>query len=179
MLSPPNSLKQIFDSDTIEYLKNNKDQIIPELLEKMRSFGNEGKRLAIEILDTERDHEGYYLDSFGNRLSFNGNRGLKGAFAKLDLAEIHETELLKCAQDINYFKDNYVRIRTKDGINFPEMRDYQNDFIDVIVEDDNEDIIGLLPRQCCTAETIITVDNKDITMEGLFNECKRDKRKNT
>lgn len=157
MSSPPNSLnslKQIFDSDTIEYLKNNKDQITPELLEKMRSFGNEGKRLAIEILDTERDHEGYFLDSFGNRLSFNGNRGLKGAFAKLDLAEIHEIELKKCAQDINYFKDNYVRIRTKDGINFPEMRDYQNDFIDVIVEDDNEDIIGLLPRQSGKSVTV-------------------------
>lgn len=174
MLKLSNSLKQIFDSDTIGYLKNNKDQITPELLEKMRSFGNEGKRLALEILDTEKDHEGYYVDSFDNRLSFNGNRGLKGEFAKLDLSDIHEIEIRKCKDDIHYFKDNYVRIRTKDGINFPEMRDYQNEFISIIEDDENEDIIGLLPRQCCTAETIITVDNKDITMEELFNECKRE-----
>ncbi|HKM23662.1 MAG TPA: terminase family protein, partial [Erysipelothrix sp.] len=147
-------LKQIFDDDTIEHLKTNKDQISPELLEKMRSFGNEGKRLALEILDTEKDHEGYYVDSFGNRLSFNGNRGIKGQFAKMDLANIHVEEIKRCAEDIHYFKDNYIRIRTKNGINFPEMREYQNEFITIIEDDVNEDIIGLSPRQSGKSVTV-------------------------
>ena len=176
-------LKQIFDDGTIEHLKTNKDQISPELLEKMRSFGNEGKRLALEILDTEKDHEGYYVDSFGNRLSFNGNRGIKGQFAKMDLADIHIEEIKRCAEDIHYFKDNYIRIRTKNGINFPEMREYQNEFITTIEDDANEDVIGLLPRQCCTAETLVHIEDnnqvKQMTMEELFNECKNDERKNT
>ena len=171
-------LKEIFDRDTIQYLKENKDKITPELLEQLRSFGNKGKKIALEILDTVKDQEGYYVDSFNNRLSFNGNRGLKGAFSKLDLAEIHEIEIERCRNDIHYYKDNYIQIRTKDGINFPDLRVYQNEFIDVLEKDENEDILGLLPRQCCTAETLVHVEDnnqvKQMTMEELFNECKND-----
>lgn len=167
-------IRSIFTPEVIERLRSNKNEITSDLLENLREQGNEGKLIALEILDTEKDHEGYYVDSFGNRLSFNGNRGIKGQFAKMDLADIHIEEIKRCSEDIHYFKDNYIRIRTKNGINFPEMREYQNDFISIIEDDENEDILGLLPRQCCTAETIITVDNKDITMEELFNECKRE-----
>ena len=140
-------IRSIFTNDVILHLKNNKNEITEELLEELRSFGNTGKLIALEILDTVKDSEGYYIDSFGNRLSFNGNRGIKGEFAKLDLADIHIKEILKCKNDIHYFKDNYIRIRTKDGINFPEMRVYQNEFISIIEDDENEDVIGLLPRQ--------------------------------
>ena len=81
-------LKDIFKPEIIEFLKNNKDQITQELLEELRSFGNEGKHLALEILDFPKDSEQYYLDSFGNRVSFDGNRALKKPFTKMDLSSI-------------------------------------------------------------------------------------------
>ena len=147
-------IRSVFTDDVILHLKNNKNEITEELLSELRSFGNEGKKIALEILDTPKDHEGYYVDSFDNRLSFNGNRGLKGEFAKLDLSDIHEIEIRKCKDDIHYFKDNYIRIRTKDGINFPDLRIYQNEFISIIEDDENEDIIGLLPRQSGKSVTV-------------------------
>ena len=147
-------VRDIFTPEVIEHLKSNKNEITSDLLENLREQGDEGKLIALEILDTERDHEGYYVDSFGNRLSFNGNRGIKGQFAKMDLSDIHVAEIKRCSEDIHYFKDNYIRIRTKNGINFPEMREYQNEFITIIEDDENEDILGLLPRQSGKSVTV-------------------------
>ena len=169
-------LKKIFTSEVVAHLKANKHEITGELLEEIRSFGNEGKHLALEILDMNKDDEQYYLDSFGNRASFNGNRRLKKAFTKMDLSPIHKEEIAKCAAHIHYFKDNYVKIKTKSGVNFPDLREYQNDFIDSILPDENEDNIGLMGRQCCSASTTVNIINNSIeaemSFEELFNECK-------
>ncbi len=139
-------LKEIFKPEIIEFLKNNKDQITSELLQELRSFGNPGKQLALDILDFPKDPEQFYLDSFGNRISVRGNRGLKKPFTKMDLSPIHIEELERCSNDIHYFKDNYVKIRTKSGVNFPEMRKYQNEFISLL-NSDEESIVGLMGRQ--------------------------------
>ena len=141
------SLNSILDQPTIDYLKANKHEITTELLHAIRQHGNEGKQLALEILDLDKDNEQYYLDAFGNRMSFNGNRRLKKAFTKMHLYPIHIAELEKCAMDIHHFKDNYVRIKTKSGVNFPDLRQYQDDFINSIIPDENEDNIGLMGRQ--------------------------------
>ena len=141
------SLNQIIDQATIDYLKVNKHEITTELLDALREHGNEGKSIALEILDLAKDDEQYYLDAFGNRMSFNGNRRLKKAFSKLSLSPIHEQELMRCATDIHFFKDNYVKIKTKAGVNFPDLRSYQNEFLDSILPDEHEDNIGLMGRQ--------------------------------
>lgn len=171
-------LKSIFTKEIQQHYKNNKHEITSELLETLRSYGNEGKHIALEILDFEKDSEQYYLDAFGNRVSFNGNRRLKKSFTKLDLAPIHIEELKRCQEDIHYFKDNYVKIKTKSGINFPDMRSYQNDFITLMQDDDKESVVSLQPRQCCCSGTSINVINnsKEETMnfEELFNECKNE-----
>lgn len=140
-------LKDIFTDGIINHLKHNKHEITTELLDEIRSFGNEGKHLALEILDLNKDNEQFYLDAFGNRMSFNGNRRLKKAFSKQDLSPIHIEEIKRCAEDIHFFKDNYIQIRTKSGVNFPDLREYQNDFINSILPDENEDNIGLMGRQ--------------------------------
>lgn len=140
-------LKQIFDDATVDYLKNNQDQITSELLETMRSFGNEGKHLALQILDMPKDSEEYYLDAFGGRVANNGNRRLKKRFTKLNMAPIHSEEIERCANDIHYFKDNYIKIKTKQGVNFPDLRVYQNEFIDTVMSEEYEDIVGLMSRQ--------------------------------
>jgi hypothetical protein len=141
------SLSQIINAPTIEYLKNNKHEITQELIDAIRQHGNDGKSLVCDLLDMPKDNEQFYLDAFGNRMSFNGNRRLKKAFTKLDLSDIHKSEINRCREDIHYFKDNYVKIKTKQGVNFPDLRSYQNDFIDGLTPDDHEDNLGLMGRQ--------------------------------
>ena len=145
-------LKEIFNQNIIDYLKNNKHEITVNLLEEIRSYGNEGKHIALQILDLPVDDENYYLDAFGNRISFNGNRRLKKQYTRLNLSEIHLKEIERCAKDIKYFKDNYVKIKTKDGVNFPELRDYQNRFIELL-SSDVENIVALLGRQSAKSTT--------------------------
>ena len=135
-----------FTKDHIKYYKENQQDITSELLETLRASGNKGKHIALEILDINKDHEQFYLDAFGNRISFMGNRRLKKPFTKLNLFPIHIEEMEKCANDIHYFKDNYVKIRTKSGVDFPELRVYQNDFIETL-DGDDEGVIGLMGRQ--------------------------------
>lgn len=153
MITTP-QINKIFTEDVINTLRKNKHEITPELLESIRAHGNDGKKIACEILDMEKDHEQYYLDAFNNRMSFNGNRRLKKAFTKLSLSPIHEEEIEKCKNDIHYFKDNYVKIKTKAGVNFPEMRSYQNDFIDVMQDDENESIVSVQGRQSGKSVTV-------------------------
>lgn len=145
-------LKEIFNQDIIDYLKNNKHEITVNLLEEIRSYGNEGKHIALQILDLPVDDENYYLDAFGNRISFNGNRRLKKQYTRLNLSEIHLKEIERCAKDIKYFKDNYVKIKTKNGVDFPELRDYQNRFIELL-SSDVENIVALLGRQSAKSTT--------------------------
>lgn len=147
-------INEIFNEEVVKALRNNKHEITQELLQSLRVHGNDGKKIACEILDMEKDHEQYYLDAFGSRMSFNGNRRLKKAFTKLKLSPIHEEEIEKCKNDIHYFKDNYVKIKTKAGVNFPEMRSYQNEFIDVMQEEDLESIVGLMGRQSGKSVTV-------------------------
>ena len=90
-----NNIKTIFTESVIDYYKNNKHEITEELLEELRSHGNDGKHIAIEILDIPKDEEEYYLDAFGNRMSFNGNRSLKKGLSKLPLSDIHIQEIKK------------------------------------------------------------------------------------
>jgi len=156
-------LTDVFSKEVIEELKNDKSLISSELLAKIRSFGNEGKKLALEILDIEKDEEQYYLDAFGNRISCNGNRLLKKRFTKIDMSDIHIEEMRKCKEDIHYFKDNYIKIKTRNGVNFPDLRVYQNEFINAIIPDEHEGVIGLMGRQ--SGKTVST----GIYLTHLYN----------
>lgn len=140
-------LNKIINEKTKEYLKRNQHEITPDLIEAIREHGNPGKHLALEILDLPKDADNYYLDAFGNRISFNGNRRLKKPFTKLGISPIHEYEIERCAEDIHYYKDNYIKITTKSGVDFPDLREYQNDFIDCISSEEYDDYIGLMGRQ--------------------------------
>lgn len=161
-------LHKVFTKDIIQHLKNNKSEITEDLLEVLRSYGNEGKQIALDILDIAKDDEEYYLDAYNNRISQNGNRMLKKPFVKLPLSEIHKIEIQKCHDDIHYFNENYVKIVTPRGINFPDLRGYQKDFIDVISPDENEDIVSLQSRQSGKSVTVAIYLSHTYT----FNEDK-------
>ena len=162
-------LKDIFTPEVIQHYKTNKNLITSELLEKLRAQGNEGKDIALEILDTEKSEDNFYLDAFGEKISNNGNRDQKKAFTQMKLSKIHLEEIERCKNDLMYFKDNYVKILTKSGYTFPETRPYQVEFLKDM-DGDDENIVSLQGRQCCSADTEITVNNQKITMKDLFDD---------
>ena len=162
----------ILDKDTINYLKNHKNQITIELLNELRKT-KEGKQIAIDILETEKDEEEYYLDAFNNRISFNGNRQIKKAYTKMNLSEIHLKEIEKCSQDIEYFKNNYVKIKTPKGVGFPDLRPYQDRFIKELTTD-QESYVVLFPRQCIDGDTLLKIRKNnqiyDVKIKDIYNE---------
>lgn len=141
-----NELNELFNQDTINYYKTHKEKITLELLDTLRSKGKQGKQIALDILDTEKTHDNYYLDAYGNKIAFLGDREVKRAFTPMKLYPIHEEELKRCSESLDYFRENYIKIRTKDGIDFPDMRPYQKGFLDALMSD-YESIVSLQPRQ--------------------------------
>lgn len=141
----------ILSVEQIKVLKENKELITPEILDELRKT-KEGKSVALEILDIERDNEDYYLDAFGGRISFNGNRQIKPFHTKINLSDIHIQEIKRCSEDIDYFKNNYVQFRTKSGIGFPDHREYQEKFIHSL-NNVNEQYLVVFPRQAGKSAT--------------------------
>lgn len=164
------ALSEIFTEEVINHFKEHKEEITFELLQELRSYGNEGKELALQILDTPIDDEEYHLDAFGHRISFNGDMFLKKSHTKMNLAPIHIEEIERCAKDLEYFKDNYVKIKTKSGVNFPDLRDYQNEFIKILDDDSKESIVAMMPRQCLDPDVKIDLDGEEVTIYDAFHQ---------
>lgn len=141
----------ILSAEQIKVLKENKELITSEILDELRKT-KEGKSVALEILDIERDNEDYYLDAFGGRIAFNGNRQIKPFHTKINLSDIHIQEIKRCSEDIDYFKNNYVQFRTKSGIGFPDHREYQEKFIHSL-NNTNEQYLVVFPRQAGKSAT--------------------------
>lgn len=160
-------ITDIFTKELIEKLRLNKDLITEDLLKELRKT-NEGKEIALKILDLEKNDAGFYLDEFNRTIAFKKIPNLKPISTRLKLSEIHKIELLKCAKDIKYFFDNYVKIKTKSGVNFPELRGYQQEFLDTIINPEYESIVGLLPRQCISDSTLLKVNDENISIKDLF-----------
>lgn len=147
----PSFLNMILSNEQIELLKNNKNLITEELLDALRKT-KEGKSVALQILDIPKDDEDYYLDAFGSRISFDGNRQIKPCYTKIQLTDIQIKEIQKCSEDIDYFKANYVQFKTKSGIGFPDHRKYQDDFIHAL-NDEHDQYIVVFPRQAGKSAT--------------------------
>ena len=147
----PSFLTMILSNEQIELLKNNKNLITEELLDALRET-KEGKSVALKILDIPKDDEDYYLDAFGSRISFDGNRQIKPCYTKIQLTDIQIKEIQKCSEDIDYFKANYVQFKTKSGIGFPDHRKYQDDFIHAL-NDENDQYVVVFPRQAGKSAT--------------------------
>lgn len=141
----------ILSDEQIELLRNNKSLITEELLDTLRKT-KEGKSIALQILDISKDAEDYYLDAFGSRISFDGNRQIKPCYTKIQLSDIQIKEIQKCSEDIDYFKANYVRFKTKSGIGFPDHRTYQDKFIHSL-NDEHDQYIVVFPRQAGKSAT--------------------------
>lgn len=143
----------MLSKEEIKYFQTHKNEITDELLETIRDQGKLGKAQALEILDLPKDSDNYYLDAYNTRISYNGSRGLKKAYTKLNLSPIHISELEKCANDPLYFLRNYVRMTTPKGFDFVDSRPYQDEFIQLLSDDSIENVISMQPRQSSKSTT--------------------------
>jgi hypothetical protein len=109
---------------------------------------------VVARLALPRDHEGYYVDAFGNRVSFNGIRTIKPAFTKLNLTNEHAEEIFKCAMSFQYFRENYCIILTDKGYARPQPRDYQARLEGDLL--DNKRNLVLFGRQSGKTVTVAT-----------------------
>jgi hypothetical protein len=117
----------------------------------MKNPNIEEIKLSLEL---EKDEEDFYLDAYGKRISFKGIRTLKKAYTKMPYRKEHIEEIVKCAQDFEYFRDNYCIILTKSGYDYVEPRDYQQRLCDDLVN--HKRIIALWSRQSGKTVTIAT-----------------------
>ncbi|ELH4668220.1 hypothetical protein Q9X44_001729 [Campylobacter coli] len=166
----------MLSKEEIKYFQTHKNEITDELLETIRAQGKLGKAQALEILDLPKDSDNYYLDAYNTRISYNGSRGLKKAYTKLNLSPIHISELGKCTNDPLYFLRNYVRMTTPKGFDFVDSRPYQDEFIQLLSDDSIENVISMQPRQCIGANTKINVNGTETTIIELFNNHESNKR---
>ena len=113
--------------------------------EKGELLSNDEKLKIHELLDLPKSPNGFYLDAFEREVSYNGIATLKRQYVKLPLNEYHINEIKQCSEDLFYFVKNYCKILTKSGIEFPEFREYQIDFLKELKTGD--DVIASLPRQ--------------------------------
>ncbi len=98
---------------------------------------------------------------------YNGNKNLKRAGELIDWTPEMVQEWAKCANDIYYFIENYVKIVHLDLglVNF-KLRDYQRKIVELVV--DNKNTIINTCRQCGKTTSIAAI----ILHYILFNEHK-------
>ena len=138
----------------IKYFQTHQNEITSDLLEALREQGKEGKQQALDILDLPKDEEAYSLDAFKNRISLNGDRTLKKPYTQINFSQIHIQEIERCLKDPLFFISNYIRVMTKTGVDFLDFRDYQMNYLKTLMDDSNENILHLAPRQ--SGKSIVT-----------------------
>lgn len=100
-------LQEKYNTDRINYLKNNKSEITTEILEELRSYGQEGKQLALDILELQKDEK---------------------------LSDIHISEFKRCQDDVLYFRNNYIKLKKYNGVFFAESDKIQDEIINLIIK---------------------------------------------
>jgi len=128
------------DNEFVDFCKEKKD------------WTTEEHDWLLNILTIPKNEFGYFVDKFNERVSYNGIRTLKRSGTQINLSRIHKNEINKCKNDLKYFRKYYTFIVTRDGIQRPEPRKYQ----ETLEESLNllKDTVILYPRQ--SGKTVTT-----------------------
>ena len=108
----------------------------------------------LEKIDLEKNDEDFYVDAFGNQISFAGIRTIKKENTVIKISDIQKNEIIKCANDYEYFRKFYCKIITKNGIGRPEPREYQKRLEKKLLT--NKDTVILYSRQAGKTATVST-----------------------
>lgn len=117
----------------------------------------------------------------------DGNDNLKAPGTDFQYTPAQLQEMMKSAQDIEYFAEHYCHIVTLDnGKQLIKLRQYQKDLLGLLtgdkIENDKYNVIVLAPRQsgkCVVGDSDIRVRNKktkeiiDISIEDFHKLVKK------
>ena len=156
----------------VKYFQTHQNEITPELLEVLRARGKTGKQQALDILDLPKTDDQFYLDAFGEKISYMGDRTSKRGFTKLPLSKIHFEEIEKCYKDPVYFIQNYIKVMTPKGVDFLDFREYQNRLLKILINPEILNLLALQPRQCVDGGTKLTINNSETSIKDFFEETK-------
>jgi hypothetical protein len=116
------------------------------------------KTIIIESKTGIKDIE---KDINGKPLSYRNNFAHRNAGTAINLTPQHITEFQKCAEDINYFIENYAVIQNAgEGLGLMKPYDWQKELFKTIQF--NKRVAVLSPRQsgkCCQIGTVLTLRN--------------------
>lgn len=114
-------------------------------LETKRDWTHEEHDNLLNILELPKNDMGYYIDVYGERVSYNGIKSLKRADTELPITRAHMIEINKVKNDLKYFREYYSFIITRDGLKRPELREYQEDMENAYLS--MKDVVILSGRQ--------------------------------
>lgn len=97
------------------------------------------------ILELPKNNNGYYIDSYGKGVSYNGIRTLRRSKVEFNTSKMHKNEIEKCRLNYKYFRTYYCLIVTKEGLGRPDSRPYQETLEAELLTLD--DCVILYPRQ--------------------------------
>ena len=162
----------LLTEEEIKHFKTHQTEITSELLETLRAQGKTGKSQALEILDLPKTDDQFYLDAYGEKIGYMGDRTSKRSYTKLPLSKIHFEEIERCYNDPMHFIRNYVKVMTPKGIDFLDFRKYQERFLQMLINPEIQNLLALQPRQCVAQDTKLTINNSEITIKDFFEETK-------
>jgi len=139
------------DKEEIRLTLQQDDEFV-DFCKKKFDWTEEEHDCLLNILELPKNESGYYLNKFGEPTAYNGIRTLKRALTQLNLSKIHLNEIKKIKENLKYFRKYYTFIVTRDGIQRPEPRSYQES----LEESLNllKDTVILYPRQ--SGKTVTT-----------------------
>jgi len=102
--------------------------------------------------------QGYVIKRLENPW-WKGKVGIKRAGVKYSMTPEEMEEYSKCYLDVNYFAENYCKIKSEDGtIKMIKLRDYQIDILNLYTQ--NAKSILMASRQigkCVHSDTMLTI----------------------
>lgn len=145
-----------YDRDTIKLLSHElqQDESFIKYCVNKYDWTPEEHDGLLKVVELDKNNNGYFVDKYNQRISYNGIRTLKRANTEIDLNEIQQAEYDKCKADFKYFRQYYCFITTKTGLARPEPRHYQEELEDELLT--LEDLVILYPRQSGKTVTAAT-----------------------
>jgi len=135
--------EELFDDGSFMYFVTNYKDWTPDEHDGLKN-----------LLELPKNSNGYYIDKYQQRISYNGIRTLKRAKTEIELNDLQQAEYDKCESDYKYFRRHYCLITTKTGLARPEPRHYQAQLEDDLLS--LEDVVILYPRQSGKTVTAAT-----------------------
>ena len=121
-------LEQESQEDIIYQILN--DNTFIQLVQNKLDWSYEEHDTLVQLLKLPKREGGYFHDKYNIKVSYNGIKTLKKEGTELELSPIHKIEQKKCSENFKYFRKYYCKIQTRDGLQRPEMREYQEQLED-------------------------------------------------